>query len=230
MSSSRFITLCMLLGALIFGWTKLRDIGSPTRPAETPGVIVDKQPVNFAKRTFDPNNPPAAMPPLNAGENAECDSDFRSNASIRGQILRANFNHATLTVTQVKVTLQLNIVIWVPTDVTQHVLDHEEGHRQIAESYYQTANQVAERIAATYLGRQVEITGSDLNAESGKALQQMAAEITDEYGKELNSEPTQLLYDDITDHSRNGVVAADAVAHVLQNAGIESPVPSRNSR
>jgi hypothetical protein len=230
MSASRLITLCILLGALLFGWKKLQDTVSPARPAETPGVVVDKQPVHFVKRTFDPNNPPADMPPLSAGEAAECDSDFRANASVRGQILRANFNRATLTITQVRITLQLNIAIWVPAEATQHILDHEEGHRQISESYYQAADKVAERVAAAYLGRQVEIAGSDPNAESGPVLQRMAAEITDEYGKELNPDPTQLLYDDITDHSRNDVVAADAVAHVLQNAGIESPAPAGNSQ
>jgi hypothetical protein len=49
----------------------------------------------------------------------------------------------------------------------------------------------------------------------------MATEITDEYDKELNSEPTQLLYDSITDHSRNDIVAKDAVAQALSNVAIE---------
>jgi len=41
---------------------------------------------------------------------------------------------------------------------------------------YQTADKLAERIAATYMGKQVEITGTDLGAESSKMLQQMAAD------------------------------------------------------
>jgi hypothetical protein len=52
----------------------------------------------------------------------------------------------------------------------------------------------------------------------------MAAEITDEYNKELNPGPTQLLYDAITDHGRNKVVVSDAVAHALKNGTIESAV------
>jgi hypothetical protein len=39
---------------------------------------------------------------------------------------------------------------------------------------------------------------------------------------ELNPEPTQLLYDTITDHGRNEVVVRDAVAHALKNVTIES--------
>jgi len=82
--------------------------------------------------------------------------------------------HATVTITQIKMTLQLNINIWVPTGVSQQVIEHEEGHRQVSEYYYQNADKLAERIAATYMGKQVEITGADLGAESRKMLQQMA--------------------------------------------------------
>jgi hypothetical protein len=222
----RSIVLFVLLGALVFGLLKLRDLSSRRRGKEAPGITINKQPVNFVNRTFDPASPPADLPPLNQGENAECDSDFLSNASVGGETRQTDATHATVTVTQIKVTLQLNVTIWVPTDVTQHVIEHEDGHRQISEYYYQTADKLAERIAATYMGKQVDITGADLDAESSKLLQQMAMEITDEYNKELNPEPTQLLYDTITNHSRNGVVAKDAVAHALKNVTIESTQPA----
>ena len=154
----------------------------------------------------------------------ECDSDFISNANVSGQTRRADATHATLTITQVKVTLQLNLTIWVPADVTPHVTEHEEGHRRISEYYYQIRRPSSPRESPrTIWARQVEVSGADLNAESNKVLEQMAAEITDEYNKQLNTEPTQLLYDSITDHSRNEVTAQDAVDHALKNASIESP-------
>jgi hypothetical protein len=103
------------------------------------------------------------------------------------------------------------------------VIEHEEGHRQISEYYYQTADRLVQQIAAKYLGKRVEITGTDLSAESTKLLQQMAAEVTAEYNKELNPGPAQLLYDDVTDHGRNDVVVQDAVAHAIKNVIIESP-------
>ena len=226
--SRRLIVLCVLLGALFFGWLKLRD--NPTRPlpSEAPAPTIDKQPLVFASRTFDPANPPADMPPLAAGENAECDSDFMSNASVGGKSQKIDATHATLTITQINVTLQLLITIWAPAGVTQHVIEHEEGHREISESYYQTADKVAERIAAAYMGKQIELTGTDPGAESSKMLRQIAADITDEYNKELNPEPAQLLYDTITDHSRNEVVVKDAIAHALKNVSIESTQPATN--
>jgi hypothetical protein len=217
MSSRRVIGLCLFLGVLIFGWLAWRDLSSRRQLKEAPVPTISKQPVAFANHTFDPATPPADMPPLGAGENAECDSDFRSNASVRGEPRQIDATHATVTITQINVTLQLNINIWVPTGVTQHVIEHEEGHRQISEYYYQTADKLAALIASRYMGKQVEITGTDLGAESNKMLQQMATDITDEYSKELDPGPTQLLYDAITDHGRNEVVVKDAVAHALKN-------------
>jgi hypothetical protein len=224
--SRRILVLCLLLGLLILGWLNWRDVSSRRQLKETPAPTISKQAVNFANRTFDPASPPSDMPPLTPGENAECVSDFISNANASGQTRRTDATHATITVTQIKVTLQLNITIWTPTGVTPHVIEHEEGHRHISEFYYETADKLVERIAATYLGKQVEITGTDLDAESIKALQQMAAEITDEYDRELNPEPTQLLYDTITDHSRNEVVAQDAAEHAIKNISIESTPPA----
>jgi hypothetical protein len=226
--SRGLLVLCVLLGVLILGWLTWRDFRSRRLLREAPLPTINKQPVVLANRTFDPATPPTDMPPLASGENAECDSNFLSSASVRGESRQTDATHATVTIVKIKVTLQLNISIWVPTGVTQHVIEHEEGHRQISEYYYQTADKLAERIAATYLGKQVEIDGTDLDAESSKMLQQMAADFTDEYNKELNPGPTQLLYDAITDHGRNEVVAKDAVTHALKNIAIESTQPRRN--
>jgi hypothetical protein len=217
------IVLCVLLGMLIFVCFMWRDFSSRRQLGEASAPTINKQPVAIVNRTFDPATPPADMPPLAPGETAECDSEFLSNASVRGESRQTDATHATVTITQIRMTLQLNINIWVPTGVSQHVIEHEEGHRQISEYYYQTADKVVERIAATYMGKQVEITGADLGAESSKMLRQMATDITDEYKRELNPGPAQLLYDAITDHGRNEVVVKDAVAHALKNVAIESP-------
>ncbi len=222
-----FIVLCLLLGGIVFGCQTSKDSPSTPQPRES-AVLVNKEPVVFASHTFDPTAPPPNMPPLPAGESAECDSDFLSRANVRGQPRRTDATHATLTITQVMMTLQLRINIWLPIGATSVVADHEDGHRQISEYYYQTADKLAERIAATYIGKRYDVTGTDLDAESSKMLLQVATDITNEYDKELNSNATQLLYDDITDHSRNGVIAKDAVDHALKNAAIESAPPASN--
>jgi len=222
LSGRTILILCVLLGALAFAWVKWREIAPPKDADGVAAPIVRKLPIHFENRTFDPASPPPEMPPMVPGEAAVCDSNFVASANVSGDTHRTDATHANVTVTQVKVTLQLNITIWTPAEVSAHVMEHENGHRQISEHYYETADKVAERIAAAYLGRQTEISGADLDAESDKLLQQMAAEITAEYGKELNPDPTQELYDTITDHSRNDVSVQDAVAHAINNAAVEA--------
>jgi|HubBroStandDraft_6_1064221.scaffolds.fasta_scaffold219115_1 hypothetical protein len=194
----------------------LLTLACPWAAAQTPGVTVIKQPANLAKRTFDPAKPPADMPPPTPGEDAECDSDFLSDANVGGLARQTDATHATVKISQIKVTLQLNMTIWTPIKVTQHVIEHEDGHRQISDYYYQTADNLAQRIAASYMGKQVVISGTDLRGELSKLLQKMGADITDEYNKELHVEQTQLRYDAITNHSRNEVVATAAVAQSLK--------------
>jgi hypothetical protein len=161
------------------------------------------------------------MPPLAPGEIAVCDSNFVANASVRGVPHPTDATHATVTITDVKVILQLNITIWTPVGAPPYLIEHEQGHRQISEYYYQTADKLAAQVAARYLGQRVEIAGADLNAESTRMLHQMAADITAEYDKELNPGPTQLLYDNITDHARNDTAVQDAVAHAIKNVIVE---------
>jgi len=159
---------------------------------------------------------------MHAGEAAVCDADFIARSSVRGQQRRTDATHAMLTITQVLMTLQLQTNVWLPVETPQTIADHEQGHREIAEYYYQAADKLAERIAASYIGKRVEVTGADLDVASSQKLLEIATEITNEYTKEINNNSTQLLYDDITDHSRNGVIAKDAVEHAIKNAAIEA--------
>lgn len=160
------------------------------------------------------------------GELAVCDSNFLSVANVTGNSRQNDATDALVTVTQVKVTLQLNITIWVPNDATQHIIEHEQGHREISEFYYQTADKIAQQIAAKYLGRQFQVSGADLNSAIDKALQQMGAEITQEYDKELNPEPAQERYETLTNHGSNDVDAKDAVSQVLNNATVSPNAPA----
>jgi hypothetical protein len=209
--------LCVLLGIVLLVGLTWRHPLSLLPAKQAPSLTIVKQPVTFAMHTFDPSAPPADMPALAAWEQAECDSNFVSDANLKARTEILDATHAVAIVTGLKITLQLTINIWVPQDAAEHVVDHEQGHRQIAEHYYETADKVAEHIAAAYLGKQVSVSGADLNLQINKSLQQMGAEITAEYSKKLNLDLAQNRYDDITDHSRNEVSATEAVAQVLRD-------------
>jgi len=215
------ILLLASLGVLLLGWLAWRNSPSRLQANVVRMPAVNKLLPTIVNHTFDPATPPPDMPPLTGSETAECASNIVSDANVLAMTRKTDATHATVTITQVKMTLQLNIDIWVPANVTQHVREHEDGHRQISEFYYQSADKVAARVAATYIGKQVEISGDDLPSETNKALRQIASEITSEYNKELNPGPIQIHYDDITDHSRYDIAAKDAVALALKNVTIE---------
>jgi hypothetical protein len=226
LGSRRLIVLCLVLGIAAAGWLIWRNVSLRSRQATQPVLSIEKQPVSFANRRFDRHLPPADMPPLAYGEEAQCDSNFLSNTSVGGESKKTDGTHATVTITKIKMILQLRMTIWAPSDTTPHVIEHEEGHRQISEYYYQTADKLAERIAATYMGKQIEVSGANLDGEFDKVLQQTAGEINNEYGQELNAEATQEYFDSITDHGRNETDAKEAVTAAIENmklASIQSP-------
>jgi hypothetical protein len=223
----RLCLFYMLLGLISLGGTGCQGPSSVERAKELRAPTIVKEPARVMTRTFDPANPPSDMPPLaSTDEIAQCESDFTANANLGGQAQRTDSTHAVITVRQINITLQLDVIIWVPEGVSQRVMEHEQGHRQISEYYYQTADKLAAQIAANYMGKQVTINGPDIDAAFHKALQDIGGEITGEYEKQLDPNPAQLLYDSITDHSRNDVAVQDAVDHAVKNVAVESSQPA----
>lgn len=223
----RIILLCVVLAAIVIGaWLWLRS-SSPQQPAGVAAVpTIIKHLENFANRAFDPANPPLDMPQLTGDELAVCDTNFLSNANVVGEAHETDSTHAILTVTGVTVNLELDVTIWVPNTASDHVLEHERGHREISEHFYATADKLAAKIASVYIGKKILVTGADLRGEISKSLRQMGADITEQYGRELNPNPTQLRYDAITDHSRNDVSSKDAVTQALSESAIASARPA----
>lgn len=213
---NKSVVRLLLLGALAVAALVLWQSSSRRADENALKPLIDKRAAMVVRHTFDPAAPPADMPPLVAPETAECDTDYISNASVSGRSKKLDSTHAEVTVTGVRVTLELKINIWVPEGATQQVIEHEEGHRQISEYSYGDADKVAEQVAAEHIGEKMSVSGSDLEAEINNALQKVGAEITAEYNQKLNPNAVQQRYDDITDHSRYDISAGDAVARVLK--------------
>lgn len=197
--------------------------GVPAGHAEQPQVTIVKMPVNVGTRYFDPKRPPQERPPLRPPEEAVCASDFLSDASLGAQAVQTDATHAKATINLVKVTLQLDITIWLPMNPQPWTVEHEEGHRQISEYYYQNADAIARRIAEPYLGKVFDISGRDLRKALSAALQKVGAEITNEYNRQMPVETTQLRYDDITEHSRKDIPVRDAVARAVKETYPRQP-------
>lgn len=142
LSSRGWLMSCVLLGLLAVVWGRF---GKSSTPRQFPPPTVIKESPVVVQRTFDPENPPAEMA-LAPGENAACASDFASHANVHGETETIDSTHATVTVTQIQVALKLTVTIWVPPDVSQHVMEHEQGHREISEYFYGFADKVAHRL------------------------------------------------------------------------------------
>lgn len=190
--------------------------GVPSVRADQPQVEIVKMPAQIGTRYFDPKRPPRDLPPLQPPEEAVCAGDFLSDASVGAQAIQTDATHAKATINRIKVTIQLNMTIWLPNNPQKWTVEHEEGHRQISEYYYRHADVVARRVAEPYLGRTVEISGRDLRRALSDAIGKIAGEITGEYNRQMPVEATQERFDAITEHSRKEIAVADAVAQALK--------------
>src|SRR5688572_8122863 len=131
------------------------------RPDSVRGFKVEKTPPVITRKTFDPRNPPKEMPPL--GPRADAVTHFRfgcaTNASYETTSRRPDRRRgectATARINELTARLELEITIWVPRGARQALVDHEEGHRVIAERVYETAEKAARAEAAKWVGRSV---------------------------------------------------------------------------
>jgi hypothetical protein len=190
--------------------------GIPVAWADQPQVEIVKMPAQVGTRYFDPKRPPRDRPPLSGPEEAVCAGDFLSDASVGAQAVQTDATHAKATINRIKVTLQLDMTIWLPNNPQKWTVEHEEGHRQISEYYYRNAEVIARRVAEPYIGKTFEISGPDLRRALSAAVGKIAEEITSEYNRQMPVETTQERYDTITEHSRKDIPVPDAVAQALK--------------
>ena len=212
----------------------------PSVQAEQPQVEIVKMPAQVGARYFDPKRPPRDRPPLTGPEEAVCAGDFLSDASVGAQAVQTDATHAKATINRIKVTIQLDITVWLPNNPQKWTVEHEEGHRQISEYYYQNAEPIARRVAESYLGKTIDISGRDLRKALSAAVGKIAEEITNEYNRQMPVETTQARYDEITEHSRKDIPVPDAVAQALKEtypnqsgampATVVPPVSDSNQR
>ena len=188
----------------------------PVVHADQPQVEIVKLPAQVGTRYFDPKRPPRDRPPLTGPEEAVCAGDFLSDASVGAQAMQTDATHAKATINRIKMTIQLDITVWLPNNPKKWTVEHEEGHRQISEYYYRNAEVMARRAAEPYLGKTIDISGPDLRKALSAAVGKIAEEITNDYNRLMPVETTQARYDAITQHSQKDIPVSDAVAQALK--------------
>jgi hypothetical protein len=180
-------------------------------------VEVDRKAPAATTRTFNPSRPPKEMPPLRPGEAAVCESRFLCQVQVEVEITSVGDEKPKCTIVGVKSELRLDVLVWLPTDVTPKIRAHEDGHRQISEAFYASAEEVAKRISAHYIGQELEIKSAE-QADTRPVIQRVANEFCQKYlGQvEVPSERVQMRYDQLTDHGRNRLGEKEAIRRAMQ--------------
>jgi hypothetical protein len=191
-----------------------------TPSAARGGVTVQKKPMVVERKTFDPNDKPAEMPPLSPSELAVTSSQFDCATEVqivpRRSKARGGKHTLSYTVHGVKVVLQLKVVIWNPANAAAKLKAHEEGHREISETIYKAAEVHAKAAAQKLDGRRIVGEGDTPAAAqkaADEALQAANRQVCEEY-MDLTSRAgvrVQNLYDELTGHGTRPLGEKEAV-------------------
>jgi hypothetical protein len=178
-------------------------------------VTVEKASVVVVRRTFDRANPPKEMPPL--GPRADAVTHIRFGCSANASYEVTSRRHdtsrrrgaaggcsATARIDDLDVRLELEITIWVPRGARPKLVNHEEGHRVIAERIYETAERAAREEAAKWVGHAVSGTAETCAAAAAGAMRDANQRLCEAYLEATSGWSGRVgnLYDEITDHGR----------------------------
>ncbi|HEY1629534.1 MAG TPA: hypothetical protein VGF52_06725 [Tepidisphaeraceae bacterium] len=185
-------------------------------------VTITRSQAVIEHRVFDPNNPPADMPKLAGDEAALTESYFSANSSVGGSVVDQqktdNGCRTSIKVDTVQMTLRLRVTVWLPTNAVPKIVNHEEGHRAIAEYFYRDADAAARRVAEELIGQTISGSGSDCDAAGQNATKQAAQILGARYmgAVDVPCGKAQELYDQITEHGTNAVKEEKAIKQAIQ--------------
>jgi hypothetical protein len=194
-------------------------------------VVINKHSPNVTERRFDPAHPPAEMPPLTGNEAAVTAYNLSCSVRTAYEIsdIRPSGDAYTAVgrIQQVTVDLGLQIVIWLPQHANDQLIQHEYGHRAIAQRMYERADAIARAAADHLIGRTFQGTGPTRDAATHAPGQLAGEELTRAYTSQL-TDPTsriQARYDDLTEHGRKPTPTSQQAAdQVLAEA--QKPRPA----
>lgn len=184
---------------------------------ESPVRVVRADPV-ITRTEFDPQRPPADMPPLTPPESGVCKTTFELSAGVtysaeplsRGGTLR-------IYVDGLQIETRLRIDIYTVRNAPPKLRAHEEGHRAIAEHYYEGSARIAEDIGLRLLGTAHEGRGDDDETAQRDAFAKVIASIERAYMARVRvpSAAANERFDEITRHGLEPIDEREAVARAI---------------
>lgn len=208
-----------LIRRSIFALAAILFLAGGLRAADSV-VEVDQSPIQLQRRTFNPKNPPADMPPMKPGEAAFTEFNYGCSAEA-GYTRTQGTGVDRVTIQNIRMNISLSITIWLPESSTSKLHAHEEGHRQIGQTIYtQTADQAARQAAQPLVGKVIDATGMSDDAIQA-AVNDLIQQACDRYMKSAPARAGRVgeAYDRITDHGRNHVDEQTAIRRAFEQAG-----------
>ncbi|MFN0007221.1 MAG: hypothetical protein ACKVXR_04875 [Planctomycetota bacterium] len=125
--------------------------------------------------------------------------ELQSQRPVDGEI------EATIVITSLDPTLCLKTTIYLPEKAPQYLIDHEHGHKRIAEKIYETAEVHALRLSEakiekTFTGKEKTLgpaRKAALNAAGDELLAEYLVAVRDE------AQRVQDIYDKLTEHGQS---------------------------
>ena len=180
-------------------------------------VDVTVEPPNVSIVEFDRRDPPRDMPTVGADGGAVCSNVFEIEATIESSVEALSATTVRVFPERFEIKTRLKVTIYLPSGSPAKLRAHEEGHRAIGEHYYGTADSAAREASASLHGRAFEADGADRSAAEQAAGTLVLAALKDEFMQRTHarSAAANTRYDALTDHGRNAIAEADAIARVL---------------
>lgn len=187
--------------------------------ASGPAVLVEKDPVHVLRKTFNRDHLPPDMPPLTPLEAGLCDHRFFCETKLQVSMPPIKRGRVSATLTSLTVTIRLEIVIWTEENTAPKIVAHEEAHREIAEHYYLHADFIAHHFAEKIIGQKIQVEVRNTQPDLEGALRDIQNGVVAQYLDETARRCifAQDRFDTITDHSRNLIPEADAMAEALND-------------
>jgi hypothetical protein len=210
------VPLVALISLLSFA---LPGVGQ-VKPGQVKAV---KSPAAVEKKAFDPKTRPGDMPTPRGNEEGAVRANFvimtqpGFTAGTKKQEADGKWTGNVRT-QQMAMQLSLKIDVWTPEGMSEKAKAHLDGHRQIVEEIYKTADKTAAKIGQTYVGRGGKGTGDSPDAAYKDALKTLMEALAAEYmaATEVRAGRVQEIYDELTDHgAKETPKIADAIKQAM---------------
>jgi hypothetical protein len=182
-----------------------------------PAVLVTREQPAVTRMQFDPLRRPPNAPIFGPYESGLCRATYEIQTSIGYSVEPGGRRTVRMIPTSIEAVTRLKIEIFTLEGGPPKLQAHEEAHRQISEYYYKDAVAVARRLGEPLIGKPVTGSGATRAAAEKDAFDKVVLGYNQAYFDRTRARGNAAneRFDEITDHGRNAIDEAEAIALAL---------------